>query len=58
MDKFFSAGKTIFEAFIQDILSMSIKFLPALFLVLSRSLFNVGPAFLFSSGVEILRINE
>ena len=35
---------------------MSITFLLVLYLVFPRSLFNMGPAFMFSRGVETLRI--
>ena len=51
-----SAENTNFEIFNQDYLSMSIKFLLVLYLVFPRSLFNMGPAFMFSRGVETLRI--
>ena len=57
MDKVFYAGNTIFEAFVQDLLSMLINLLLALFLVYPRYLLNMGPAYMFSSGVETLRID-
>ena len=57
MDKVFYAGNTIFEAFVQDILSISIKLLLALYLVYPRYLINMGPAFMFSRVVETLRID-
>ena len=66
-DRLFSAGKTLFDAFIQDILSMSTNLvfwvsgarfcLLALYLVFPRYLFNMRPAFKFSRGVETLRID-
>ena len=37
MDRKFSAGKTLFDAFFQDLLSMSINLLLALFLEFPRS---------------------
>ena len=53
----FSAKETIFGAFVQEILSMPISLLLALFLVYPRYLFNMGPAYMFSRGVETLRID-
>ena len=57
-DRLFSAGKTLLDAFIQDILSMSTNLLLALYLVFPRYLFNMRPAFKFSRGVETLRIDR
>ena len=42
----FGAKETIFGAFVQEILSMP-----------TRYLFNMGPAYMFSRGVETLRID-
>ena len=53
----FSAKETIFGAFVQEILSMLLSFLLALYLVYPRYLFNMGPAYMFSRGVETLRID-
>ena len=53
----FYAKETIFGAFIQELLSMPISLLLALFLVYLRYLFNMGPAYMFSRGVETLRID-
>ena len=50
--------KNIFEAFVQDLLSTSINLLLALYLVYHSYLFNMGPTYMFSRGVETLRINE
>ena len=55
--KVFYAKETIFEAFVQELLSMPIKLLLALYLVYPRYLFNMGPAYMFSRGVETLRID-
>ena len=57
MDKVFYEGNTIFEAFVQDLLNMLINLLLAFNLVYPRYLFNVGPAYMFSRGVETLRID-
>ena len=51
------AGNTIFEAFVQELLSMPINLLLALYLVYPRYLFNMGPAYMFSRGVGTLRID-
>ena len=56
MDKVFYAG-TILVAFVQGLLSMPIKLLLAMYLVYPRYLFNMGPANMFSRGVETLRID-
>ena len=53
----FCAKETIFGAFVQELLSMPISFLLALYLVYPRYLFNMGPAYMFSRGVETLRID-
>ena len=52
----FGAKETIFGAFVQEILSMPISLLLALYLVYPRYLFNMGPAYMFSRGVETLRL--
>ena len=56
MAKVFYAKDTIFEAFVQELLNMPINLLLALYLVYPRYLFNMGPAYMFSRGVETLRI--
>ena len=53
----FCAKETIFGAFVQELLSMPISLLLALFLVYPRYLFNMGPAYMFSRGVETLRVD-
>ena len=53
----FSAKETIFGAFIQENLNLPISLLLALYLVYPRYLFNMGPAYMFSRGVETLRID-
>ena len=53
----FGAKETIFGAFVQEILSMPISMLLALYLVYPRYLFNMDPAYMFSRGVETLRID-
>ena len=53
----FSAKETIFGAFIQEILNMPISLLLALYLVIPRYLFNMGPAYMFSRDVDTLRID-
>ena len=53
----FCAKESIFGAFVQELLSMPISLLLALYLVYPRYLFNMGPAYLFSRGVETLRID-
>ena len=57
MNKVFYAGNTIFEAFVQKLWSMSFNLLLALYLVYPRHLFNMGPEYMFSRGVETLRID-
>ena len=51
------AEDTIFEAFVQELLNMSINLLLALYLVLPSYLFNMGPAYMFSRGVGTIRID-
>ena len=53
----FGAKETIFGAFVQEMLSMPISLLLTLYLVYPRYLFNMGPAYMFSRGVETLRID-
>ena len=53
----FCAKETIFGAFVQEILSMPISLLLALYLVYPGYLFNMGPAYMFSRGVETRRID-
>ena len=48
---------TVFEAFVQELLNMPINLLLALYLVYSRYLFNMGPAYMFCRGVETLRVD-
>ena len=50
-------GEMLFEASIQDLLSVSINLLLALYLVFPRYLFNMGTGYIFSRGVKILRID-
>ena len=57
MDRLFSAGKTIFDQFIQVLLIMSINLLLALYLVFPRYLLSMGHSFMFSVVVETLRID-
>ena len=57
MAKVFYTNDTIFEAFVQELLNMSINLLLALYLVYPRYLFNMGPAYMLSRGVETLRID-
>ena len=53
----FGTTGTIFGAFVQEILGMPISLLLALYLVYPRYLFNMGPAYMFSRGVESLRVD-
>ena len=53
----YSAKETIFKAFIQEVLNMPISLLLALYLVYPRYVFNMGPAYMFSRGVDTLRID-
>ena len=57
MAEMFCAKETIFGAFVQEILSMPISLLLALYLVYPRYLINMGPAYMFSRGVETIRID-
>ena len=57
MAEMFGTKATIFGAFVQEILGMPSSLLLALYLVFPRYLFNMGPAYMFSRGVETLRIN-
>ena len=57
MARVFYARETIFEAFVQELLSMPINLSLALYLVYPSYLFNMGPAYMFSRGVETLRID-
>ena len=57
MARVFYAKDTIFDAFVQELLNMPINKLLALYLVYPRYLFNMGPAYMFSRGVETLRID-
>ena len=50
-------GNAILEAFVQELLSMPISLLLALYLVYPRYLFNMVSAYMFSIGVETLRID-
>ena len=52
MDKVFFAGNAIFEAFVQELFSLPINLLLALYLV-----YNLDPAYILSRGVETLRID-
>ena len=57
MGRVFYAGDAIFDAFVQELLNMPINLLLALYLVYPRYLFNMGPAYMFSRGVETLQID-
>ena len=57
MAAMFGTTATIFGAFVQEILGMPISLLLALYLVYLRYLFNMGPAYMFSRGVETLRVD-
>ena len=57
MARVFYVMDTIFKAFVQEMLNMPINLLLALYLVYPRHLFNMGPAYMFSRGVETLRID-
>ena len=57
MGKVFYARDTVFDAFVQELLNMPINLLLALYLVYPRYLFNMGPAYMFSRGVETLQID-
>ena len=57
MAEVFGTKATIFGAFVQEILGMPISLLLALYLVYPKYLFNLGPAYMFSRGVETLRVD-
>ena len=57
MARVFYAKDAIFDAFVQELLNMPINLLLALYLVYHRYLFNLGPAYMFSRGVETLGID-
>ena len=57
LDKVFYAWNAIFEAFVQELFSMPINLLLALYLVYPTYLFNMGPAYMFSRGEETLRVD-
>ena len=57
MAEMYGTKATIFGAFAQEILNMPISLLLALYLVYPRYLFNMGAAYMFSRGVETLRID-
>ena len=57
MAEMFGTKATIFGAFVQEILGMPISLLLAFYLVYPRYLFNMGPAYMFSRGVETLRVD-
>ena len=57
MGRVIYAGDTIFDVFVQELLNMPINLLLALYLVYPSYLFNMGPAYNFSRGVETLRID-
>ena len=57
MAKLFYVKDTIFDAFVQELLNTPINLLLALYMVYPRYLFNMGPAYMFSRGVESLRID-
>ena len=57
LTELYSAKETIFKVFIQEVLNMPISLLLALYLVYPRYLFNMGPAYMFSRGVDTLRID-
>ena len=57
MARVFYAKDAIFDVFVQELLNMPINLLLALYLVYPRYLFNMVPAYMFSRGVETLRID-
>ena len=57
MGRVFYAKDTIFDAFVRELLKLHINLLLALHLVYPRFLFNKCPAYMFSRGVETLRID-
>ena len=56
MAEVFYAKETLVGAFVQELLSMPTSLLLALYLVYPRYLFNMGPAYMFSRGVETLEL--
>ena len=54
MGRVFYAGDAIFDAFVQELLNMPINLVLALCLVYPRYVFFMGPAYMFSRGVEML----
>ena len=57
MARVFYAKDAIFDAFVQELLNMPINLLLAMYLIYTRYLFNMGPAYMFIWGVETLRID-
>ena len=57
MAEVFGTKATLFGSFVQEILGMPISLLLALYLVYPRYLFNMGPVYMFSRGVETLRVD-
>ena len=57
MAKIFYLKDIIFEAFVQELLSVSINILLVLYLVYPRYLLNMCPGYMFCRGVETLRID-
>ena len=57
MARVFYAKDATFDAFVRELLNMPKNLLLALYLVFSRYLFNMGPAYIFSRGVETLRVD-
>ena len=57
MARVFYKKDTILKAFVQELLNMPINLLLALYLVYPRYLFNMGPAYMFTRGVETLQID-
>ena len=53
MGRVFYAGDAIFDAFVQELLNMPINLVLALYLVYPRYVFIMGPAYMFSRGVEM-----
>ena len=53
----FGTTATIFGAFVQEILGMPVSLLLALYLGLPQILVQHGPAYMFSRGVETLRVD-
>ena len=57
MARVFYAKDAMFDVFVQELLNMPINLILALYLVYPRYLFNMVPAYMFSRGVETLRID-